>query len=381
MMSIRAFVKSRGHSWLDKVLLIGFLAVLAAGLSWRRSNGHSKATTVKREQFLRSLEKAFYRVVIVPLVAFLPAPVAYGVACRRADWCCRWDTSKREQILRNLEEVLGNQLGPAGRASVARDYFRIRSCEAIDVMRLVGNGRALARLVEIRGLEHIEAALAAGKGAILCSAHFGSFESCFSLISICGFPITVIGRLPSRTSQVDRKRSPLNRFFHWLLVQKIVQRHRHRPYIEPRPGQIGVAAQAAIVLRHNELIGTHLDPPVLAEDHARAVQVDFLGGQALLMPGAITIAQIMGVPVLMVFMRRSSDWQHQVLEISAPIPLEGEATTAFERCLAVVEAAIRQNPAHWLYWKWDGLVELGLLPRGTSIVPAGFQRDERLARA
>ena len=61
-------------------------------------------------------------------------------------------------------------------------------------MRLRGRARALGKLVEIRGREHLDAALAAGKGAILCSAHFGSYDSAFSLLHASGFPVTSIGR-------------------------------------------------------------------------------------------------------------------------------------------------------------------------------------------
>ena len=68
------------------------------------------------------------------------------------------------------------------------------SCTAIDVMRLRYRARPLRRLVEIRGREHLDAALAGGKGAILCSAHFGSFDSCFSLLGASGYPVTTIGR-------------------------------------------------------------------------------------------------------------------------------------------------------------------------------------------
>lgn len=43
------------------------------------------------------------------------------------------------------------------------------------------------------------------------------------------------------------------------------------------------------------------------------------------------------------------------------MPLDGDAVTAFRRCLAMVEEAIRQNPAHWAYWNFRDLVTLGLL--------------------
>lgn len=312
--------------------------------------------------FLNRLELALYHLVIVPLVAFLPAPIAYRLALLRGDLRYRWDRSKREEIMRSLEVVLGDQLSPVERDRVAQDFFRMRSCQPMDMLRLSGNGQSLARLVEIRGLEHIEAALAAGKGAIIASAHFGSFGPAFSLLGARGFPITVIGRYPTPFA-TSMKRSAIERFFFRQLIQKPQERHRRRPTIQPQAGRLDVAVKGASILRQNELIAICIDPAVAhPADRARAVQVDFLNGKALLLPGAVSIAQLMGTPVLMTFIHRSADWRHQVLEISPPVSLDGDTVTAFRRCLAVVEATIRQNPSHWHCWNFFSLFWLGLLP-------------------
>ena len=101
---------------------------------------------------------------------------------------------KRSEIVRNLRRVLGDELGPEEAEGLAREYFRMSSCRIIDVMRLRGRARSLGKLVEIRGREHLDAALAEGKGAILCTAHFGSDSSAFSLLHASGFPVTTIGR-------------------------------------------------------------------------------------------------------------------------------------------------------------------------------------------
>jgi len=307
------------------------------------------------------LEEFLYRLVIVPLVAFLPARLAYGVACLRGDWCYRLDKVKRKQIVSNLTGVFGDQLSQVERDRVTRDFFRMKSCQAIDSMRLAGKGRALARLVEIRGLEHIEAAIAAGKGVVVCIAHFGSFNSCCSLIGAYGFPVTDVGNF-----NYNPILSLIGRVLGKSSIEKRTPHHLRRPNIEPRKGQVEAAIRMAEILRANEVITIAVDVPVSLEDLTHAVPVDFLGRQVPLLPGSVSIAKHTDSPVLVVVARRLPDWRHQVMEISPPVSQDGGIEAAFKRCVAMVEAPIRQNIA-----QWDGcqntqaLIDLGLLsPEG-----------------
>ena len=122
-------------------------------------------------QLLRRAEIVAYWLAVAPLTARLPASLAYGVACWRGDQCFRYWPQKRAEVVHGLREVLGEELSEEAAERVARDVFRSVSCQVIDVMRLRGRAESLERLVEIRGREHLDAALAGGKGAILCSAH------------------------------------------------------------------------------------------------------------------------------------------------------------------------------------------------------------------
>ena len=313
----------------------------------------------KYRLLLCNFKELLYRLVIVPLLAFFPAPVAYDLACRHGDWRYQHDIYTRERIMHNLESVLGNQQNQAERTHVARDFFRRRSCEAMDVMHLAVRGQGLANLVEIRGLEHIEAALAAGKGAIICSTHFGSFNSCFSLIGSCGFPVTAVGDWRSTYASM----TPLQRLLWQLIQEKPMARHRHRPNIEPAKERFGTAIRMAEILRSNELITIAIESPLASEDRTRAVPVDFLGRQILLLPGSVSIAQITGSPVLVLVAHRLADWRHQILEISPPVPLNDGTVAALKHCMEILETPIRQNPAYWDWWaNTQALVDLGLLP-------------------
>ena len=321
-------------------------------------DGRNRLANLKR--LVSSAEGFCYWLVVAPLAALLPARLAYRVACWRGDWIRRHWTEKRLEVVFNLRELLGDEFSPEETERLTRDFFRHLSCEVIDVMRLRGRARSLGKLVEIRGREHLDAALAGGKGAILCSAHFGSHISVSSLLHTGGYPLTTIGRWYWKYE--DGYTAAERKFWEFVYARRVL-RHRQRPNIEPWPGRLQVAAQAAAALRGNELVTICSDAEPLESDRPRAVEVPFMGRPAMLMPGVVTLARLTGAPVLMAFTHRTADYRHQVLEISAPVSMQGDTATAFGRCVAAIETEIRTRPANWFYWySSDDLATMGLLP-------------------
>jgi len=325
----------------------------------------------RADRLVRNAEGVAYWAAAAPILARLPPGLGYRIARRRGDWIFRRHAAERAEIARNLRQVLGGELSPAAVDDVTREWFRLSSCEAVDVSRLRRTGRPLRRLVDIRGLEHLESALADGNGAIVCSAHFGSFDSAFSMLGACGYPVTTIGRwqhnYTARLSRAERR-------FWEAVYARPLRRHRKRPNIEPWTGRFEVAARAANVLRANEVLTIAIDAPPLDSDAARAVEVPFLGRRARLLPGVATLAKVTGAPVLTAFLHRSADYCHQVLEISAPLPAGGDTAAAFARCAAEVSAAITKRPAHWRYWASStDLARLGLILPEQDRSPASAQ--------
>jgi lauroyl/myristoyl acyltransferase len=326
-------------------------------------------------KLLRNVEGGVYWAAVAPILARMPAALGYRIACWRGDllfWC---QAGKRTELARNVRLVLGNELSPAAAQRVVRDWFRLLSCSTVDVKRLRRGARPLRRLVEIRGQEHLEAALAAGKGAILCSAHFGSHASGLSVLHASGFPVTHIGRWDHNYNYDYRANynvrigvSSAEGWFWEVVYARPLLRYRQRPNIEPWPGRPQVAMQAAAALRANEVVSISIDAPPLDNERARAVDVPFLGHRTQLLPGVAAIAQLTGAPVLMGFLYRGADYRHQVWEISAPVPLDGETATVFGRCAAEVDAAIQRSPAHWNLWHTVDLARLGLIDGPTGSV-------------
>jgi lauroyl/myristoyl acyltransferase len=317
---------------------------------------------------MRTVEAVTYWTAAAPALARMPAALGYRLASWRGDLLYFCEARKRTELVRNVRQVLGNEHSPAPPQQVVRDWFRLASCSTVDVKRLRRGARPLQRLVEIRGREHLEAALSAGKGAILCSAHFGSHASGLSVLHASGFPVTHIGRWDHNYNYDYRARynrrvgvSSAERWFWELVYARPLLRYRQRPNIEPWPGRPQVAMQAAAALRANEVVSISIDAPPLDNERSRAGDFPFLGRRAELLPGVVTLAQLTGAPVLMGFLYREPDYRRQVWEISAPVPLEGETATAFARCVDQVSAAIQRSPAHWNFWHTVDLARLGLI--------------------
>src|ERR1700733_15749884 len=114
----------------------------------------------RARRLLPPVKRAPYLAVVAPVVGRLPAVFSYPMACWRGDWHFRCQTGKRTEMARNLRLVLGDELSPAAAQQVTREWFRLASCGALDLMRLRRGTQPLRSLVEIRGQEHVAAARA-----------------------------------------------------------------------------------------------------------------------------------------------------------------------------------------------------------------------------
>jgi len=320
----------------------------------QRSVGGSKAETPAKRGFasrsprrtglrdlILELHDQIYRRVAVRLATSLPMAVAYAVAVQQGDIRYMLNRSLRDQVESRLEDVLNEDQATQEYTSVVRRYFRLRSCEVLDMALLSGESKEISRLVEVRGRQHIEAAQANGKGALICTAHFGHGPNCVALLSAMGYPSTLV----ARWAFGQRGGSMLRPVDNWILAH-----HAPRPNILDRPGDVTAALKAATLLRKNELVSVLIDATVRSRDHRRSVPVSLMNRRAYLLPGVVTISKLTGAPILMTLMRRGPDWRHQVIEISSPVSVEGDPSVALQRCIKILEREIRRDPAQWTYW-------------------------------
>nr|WP_320133647.1 lysophospholipid acyltransferase family protein [uncultured Holophaga sp.] len=191
---------------------------------------------------------------------------------------------------------------------------------------------AIRRLVRIEGLEHFDAALAEGKGAIGLTGHFGHWELMALALSMEGRTLAVIGRELDNPLLEPFLRELRGRFGNTVLAKD------------------GAVRESLKALKRNQVVGFLLD-----QDAGRnGVFARFFGRWASTFPTAGMLATRYDLPVLPIFNRVHADGTLTV-HIRAPFhaPKSGDpeadtlqATRLMTRC---IEDEVRQDPAWW-FW-------------------------------
>ncbi len=252
----------------------------------------------------------------------------------------RLDARHRRITLRNLEFAYGPGLAPESRECLAREVFRqfvLFGFEALEL--LLAPLARIRRKVTIVGLEHVEAALAQGRGLIAIASHAGNWEYTVMGLGLKYRPVAVVGR------ELDQ---PWAR----ALARYMRQRCGNRMVAKQR-GLKEILRQ----LKQNRIVGIIIDQNTAAEE---GLLVDFFGHPARTTPIAALLARARGVPVLPGLSRRLPGGRHLMVFFPAiPMVKTGEAQADLIRHLELqnraIEAWIRAEPAQWLWlhrrWK------------------------------
>jgi KDO2-lipid IV(A) lauroyltransferase len=244
---------------------------------------------------------------------------------------------RRRVTLSNIAEHLPQGTERLARGIGRRSYVSFgRSLAEFARLPVVGEDY-VTRNINLIGLEHLDAALKGGRGAVLVTGHFGSWELMGCVLVRLGYPVKfVVG--------VQRNR----------LVQALMNRLR-------RTSGIGIIEPTSIMeavrhIRSNGFIA------MLSDQDAgkRGVFVDFLGAPASAPKGAARLALATGAPVIPGFIVRSGGLHHTVY-IDRPLYAAGEGgreaavLRTTQEYTRVIERYVLECPDHWLWahrrWK------------------------------
>lgn len=266
-------------------------------------------------------------------------PAAWLTAFLAALWY-RLDRRHREITRRNLALAYGLELSPEERERLARDVFRhfVRfAWEAVEL--LLAPLSYLSKRVVIVGNEHLEAALAQGRGAISIAAHAGNWEYTVMGYGLKHGPVAVVAREQDHPLGRLLARSMRERGGNWM--------------INKQRGLKDILAH----LRQNRIVGIVIDQNTTTEG---GLLVDFFGKPARTTPVAAVLARHRDIPVVPCLSRRLADGRHLMVVLPPILMKKSQDPNAdilqhLQEQSLVVEAWVRTEPSQWLWlhrrWK------------------------------
>jgi KDO2-lipid IV(A) lauroyltransferase len=196
--------------------------------------------------------------------------------------------------------------------------------------------------ITIEGVEHLDAAMARGKGVVAVTAHFGNFALMMLALARRGYAASSIIR-PAR----DEK---LSEYLH----KKREEVGLGTVFAIPRKECISNSLKE---LRDGKLLFIPIDQNF---GSGGGVYVDFFGQKAATATGPAVFAMRTGAMILPMFILREENDRHRIV-IEPPVALkerddEKEAITAtMAKITSLIEAYIRRYPHEWAWmhrrWK------------------------------
>lgn len=301
-------------------------------------------STSKKSRWLRRAMELDY-FTVMPRLARLSWRTALWWGRRRGDLKFWGRRVGREAAIANLRHAYHGALDPAEARRVIRDCFRTQTCEEAETFFYDAlTPERFAKFVTLEGREHLDAALARGRGAIVFSSHYGSM--CLAIIGLAqlGYRMHVMAR------SLDPDDNPLNEVVRRYGEAKVaaLERITGIPFIIT--GQPGTMERMRAGLAAGEVLYMLLSvPPELAR---RRTRVNFLGHPAELPAGVEYIAQETGAALVPFTVRREPSRLHHrfVLHPRVPGPEAGPGT--MQRCIDVLERELRVDPAQFFMWEY-----------------------------
>ncbi|WP_136513788.1 lysophospholipid acyltransferase family protein [Geomonas edaphica] len=246
---------------------------------------------------------------------------------------------RRDIVLDNLENALVYLVGhplwcTPGKetALLATQAYGNLGTSLIEICKLYhGRGEHLIAGIELRGLEHYEAAKAKNKGIICFSGHCGNWE----LMALA------LGRLLGDGAVVARRQN--NPHFN-RMVERMRMSYNSRVIYKK-----GAFRGILSALRSGDLVGILADQAASPED---GVLVSMMGRKAWASKAPVLLARKSGAPLLPVFIHRDGD--HHVITFYPEHTLSRDMSDCgiqkeTQALSQYVENFVAAHPAQW-YW-------------------------------
>jgi lauroyl/myristoyl acyltransferase len=247
-------------------------------------------------------------------------------------------TKARKQATINIIHVLGKDVVEtrAGRRRLRRTVLRMFQTNVRNYMDLFIlpylPPEKILNSIDVEGVEHLEEALALGKGVILFSAHLGPFNYIGQWISIKGY------HLISPVERLQDKR-----------ILDLTTRLRSSKGIQFMPLG-GSAPMRTIIkaLRNNQIVSIVADRAIEGE----SVEKLFFGEPAYLPIGPVSLSQRTGAPLVGAYGWQTSRTRSggEFVPLTLELTEEEQMNTDTVMCALIesLEKYIKAHPEQWI---------------------------------
>ena len=263
----------------------------------------------------------------------LPLQLSYTIATAAADLAFAGWRGIRVRTTENMRWVVGPSADPGSAAELARGALRNYGKYIVEFLRFPWMAHEeIARAVELRGVEHLHAAMAEGKGVIAIGFHIGNIDLGAAVLAQLGYPVNVV---------VDRFDPPE--------LDALIQRQREGKGLKLIP--LDEAPRRSLrVLRRNEVLALLIDRPSPLD----GVVVRFFGGEIAIPGGAAVLALRTGAPVVPCCVFRGSGGRF-IAEVAPPVlpkrlqtgDSQRDIQAITQRLVETLEAWVRRHPDQW----------------------------------
>ena len=239
---------------------------------------------------------------------------------------------RRDVTLENLRIAFSDQYSESELVRIGSQSYRHIGATFIEMAisdRFADEAKYIMRQTDADKLISI---LSHGKGLILISAHFGSWEMNGASIASYGFPIYAVAK-PQKNPYVDAFINKCRETFGLKVIST------------------GAAIKHIVrALRDGAAVGLISD-----QDAGRSgIFVDFFGRPASTRSGAAQLALKYGAPVVVVMTARTSFGSYQTILEEIPVLEDDTVVTLTQRYTTVMEKIIRRHPEQyfWMHRRW-----------------------------
>jgi KDO2-lipid IV(A) lauroyltransferase len=220
-------------------------------------------------------------------------------------------------------------LTPQERDDLVRDHFESLGCALLETgLVWWASPERLEELIEFEGVEHLRAALAKGRGALMLSAHFTTLELGARALTLLG-PTSIMYLTPKNALVAELSRR--NRGRHTVSA---ISSDRVRDLLQSLKSNLPVwyAPDQRYSGKNSEI-------------------VPFFGQPAASNVATSRLAKISGAPVLPYFPKRRADNRGYVVEIHAPLDNfpSDDAVADTRRFHELIEGNVRDHPEQYLW--------------------------------